>query len=189
LSRSQAMVMLQPVSGLYIVEEFVKSVGIEDGYDKFDKAVHERTGFHLSEQSPLKHVKAVTVPTLVAQVHDDTMTRPQDVQEIYDAIPVAEKSLYWTEGTDRRFDGYNFFGAHPELPIEWFDTSTDVRLNANGKHPNSARLSSVSREVPTASYILSANPYDFGVIIRKPVFELVVKPDLGLFPPPKWSPT
>jgi len=87
------MVMLQPVSGLYIVEEFVKSVGIEDGYDKFDKAVHERTGFHLSEQSPLKHVKAVTVPTLVAQVHDDTMTRPQDVQDIYDAIPVAEKSL------------------------------------------------------------------------------------------------
>jgi len=41
--------MLQPVSGLYIVEEFVKSVGIEDGYDKFDKAVHERTGFHHSE--------------------------------------------------------------------------------------------------------------------------------------------
>jgi len=65
------------------------------------------------------------------------------------------------------------------------NTSTDVRLNANGKHPNSARLSSVSREVPTASYIRSANPYDFGVIIRKPVFELVVKPDLGLFPPPK----
>src|SRR6476661_8712866 len=61
------MVMLQPVSGLYIVEEFVKTVGIEDGYDKFDQAVHERTGFHLSEQSPLKHVKSVTVSTLVAQ--------------------------------------------------------------------------------------------------------------------------
>jgi hypothetical protein len=62
-----------------------------------------------------------TVPTLVAQVHDDTMTRPEDVQDIYDAIPVAEKSLYWIEGTDRRFDGYNFFGVHPEIPIEWFD--------------------------------------------------------------------
>ena len=83
--------------------------------------MHERTWFHLSEQSPLKHVKAVTVPTLMAQVHDDTMTRPQDVQDIHDAIPVAEKSLYWMEGTDRSFDGYNFFGAHPELPIEWFD--------------------------------------------------------------------
>ena len=120
-SEIQAMVMLQPVSGRYIVEEFVKSIGMEDGYEKFDKAVHERTGFHLSEQSPLEHVKAVTVPTLVAQVHDDVMTRPQDVQDIYDAIPVAEKRLYWIEGTERRFDGYNFFGVHPELPIEWFD--------------------------------------------------------------------
>jgi pimeloyl-ACP methyl ester carboxylesterase len=120
-SEIQAMVMLQPVSGRYIVEEFVKSIGMDDGYEKFDKAVQERTGFHLSEQSPLEHVKAVTVPTLVAQVHDDTMTRPQDVQDIYDAIPVTEKRLYWIEGTNRRFDGYNFFGVQPELPIEWFD--------------------------------------------------------------------
>lgn len=43
------------------------------------------------------------------------------VQDIYDAIPVAEKSLYWIKGTDRRFDGYNFFGLHREIPIEWFD--------------------------------------------------------------------
>jgi hypothetical protein len=31
---------------------------------------------------------------LVAQVHDDTMTRPQDVRDIYDAIAVEEKSPY-----------------------------------------------------------------------------------------------
>ncbi len=84
--------------------------------------MHERTGFHLSEQSPLEHVTAVSVPTLVAQVHDDTMTRPQD---IYDAIPVTAKSLYWIEGAERRFDGYNFFGVHPEIPIEWFDKHLD----------------------------------------------------------------
>ena len=89
---------------------------MEDGYAKFDKAVHERTGFHLAEQSPLEHVKAVSVPTLVAQVHDDTMTtRPQDVQDIYDAIPVDEKSSHWITGTDRRFDGYNYFWVHPEV--------------------------------------------------------------------------
>ena len=117
----QAMVMLQPVSANYIVDEFVKAVGIDDGYANFDKAVHERTGFHLAEQSPLEHVKAVSVPTLVAQVHHDTMTRPQDVQDIYDAIPVAEKSLHWIEGTTRRFDGYNYFGVHPEVAVEWFD--------------------------------------------------------------------
>ena len=48
------------------------------------------------------------------------MTRPQDVQDIYNAIPVAEKSLHWIEGTDRRFDGYNSSVCTP-LPIEWFD--------------------------------------------------------------------
>ena len=37
----------------------------------------------------------------------------------------AEKSLYWIEGTERRFDGYNFFGLHPEIPIEWFDKHVD----------------------------------------------------------------
>ena len=37
----------------------------------------------------------------------------------------AEKSLYWIEGTERRFDGYNFFGVHPEIPIEWFDKHVD----------------------------------------------------------------
>jgi hypothetical protein len=33
------------------------------------------------------------------------MTRPQNVLDIYDAIPIAEKSLHSIEGTDRRFDG------------------------------------------------------------------------------------
>jgi len=35
---------------------------------------------------------------------------------------LQQKSLYWIEGTERRFDGNIFFGVHPELPIEWFDT-------------------------------------------------------------------
>lgn len=61
------------------------------------------------------------MPTLVAQVHDDTMTRPEDVQAIYDALPVADKDLHWITGTDRRFDGYNYFGTHPEIPINWFN--------------------------------------------------------------------
>ncbi|MFC9154710.1 hypothetical protein ACFTT0_06970 [Streptomyces bauhiniae] len=49
------------------------------------------------------------------------MTRPEDVQSIYDAIPVEEK-LVWIEGTTRRFDGYNYFGAHPEVAVEWLES-------------------------------------------------------------------
>jgi hypothetical protein len=47
-SEIQALIMLQPVSGRYVVEEFVKGIGMPNGDDKFDKAVHERTGFHLA---------------------------------------------------------------------------------------------------------------------------------------------
>ena len=52
------------------------------------------------------------------------MTRPEDVQSIYDAIPIEEKKLVWIEGTTRRFDGYNYFGAHPEVAIDWFNSDS-----------------------------------------------------------------
>ncbi|MDT5232073.1 MAG: uncharacterized protein QOJ56_3094 [Mycobacterium sp.] len=43
------------------------------------------------------------------------------------AIPVTERSLYWIEGTDRRFDGYNFFDLHPRFRSSGStNTSTDV---------------------------------------------------------------
>jgi uncharacterized protein len=112
----------QPVSASYVIEEFVKANNIPDGYQRFDTALSERTGFHLAEQSPLEYAKSIHIPTLVAQVHDDSMTRPEDVQSIYDAIPAAEKKLVWIEGTTRRFDGYNYFGKHPEVAIDWFNS-------------------------------------------------------------------
>jgi hypothetical protein len=34
---------------------------------------------------------------------------------------IIKKSFMSLAGTERRFDGYNFFGVHRELPIEWFD--------------------------------------------------------------------
>ncbi|MFC0039628.1 alpha/beta hydrolase family protein [Actinomadura rayongensis] len=114
--------MLQPVSARPVIEEFVKGIGMADGgFEKFDKAVHEQTGFHLDEQSPIEHVKAITVPTLVAQVPDDTMSRPEDVQSIYDALTVDDKDLHWIRGTEQCVRGYNYFGEHPDIPTNWFD--------------------------------------------------------------------
>ncbi|MFJ3641040.1 alpha/beta hydrolase family protein [Streptomyces sp. NPDC090108] len=118
----ESLILLQPVSGSYIIEEFVKAYDIPDGYDRFDTRLHERTGFRLAEQSPLEYARSIRMPTLVAQVHHDSMTRPEDVQSIYDAIPAEQKKLVWIEGTTRRFDGYNYFGEHPEVAIDWFET-------------------------------------------------------------------
>ncbi|MFC9154786.1 alpha/beta hydrolase [Streptomyces bauhiniae] len=63
----------------------------------------------------------VTVPTLVAQVHDDSSTRPEDVQGIYDSLGSEDKELFWIEGTSVRFDGYNYFPENPEQLINWFN--------------------------------------------------------------------
>jgi uncharacterized protein len=40
---------------------------------------------------------------------------------LLDALGVEDKELHWIEGTTRRFDGYNYFGVHPEVPVERFD--------------------------------------------------------------------
>lgn len=70
----------------------------------------------------MEDARSVTVPTLVTQVHDDFRTKPSNVQEIFDTIAAADKKLFWIEGTDERFQGYNYWNDHPELMLEWFDS-------------------------------------------------------------------
>jgi uncharacterized protein len=122
----QALLALQPVSARPFIERASEKAGIPDGPKMFDAAIHKRTGFHMDELSPIQHAKAVTLPTLVVQVHDDVLTKPSDVQTIYDNISARDKKLFWIEGTTRRFDGYNYFGEHPELMLDWFDTHMGV---------------------------------------------------------------
>ncbi|GGN44333.1 hypothetical protein [Streptomyces fuscichromogenes] len=101
--------------------EYRDVIGFEGGYDRLDQAVLLRTGFHLAEQSPAKYASAITVPTLVGQVHDDVMTTPEAVQAVHDAIPVEDRKMHWIYGTSRRFDGYSHFSEHPEVAVAWFD--------------------------------------------------------------------
>ena len=89
---------------------------------QFDKRIHELTGFCIDELSPLNYAKDVRIPTLVAQVPRDTMTRPEDVRTIYDNLRSKDKERFWIEGTTRRFDGYNYFGEQPEKMLGWLNT-------------------------------------------------------------------
>jgi hypothetical protein len=114
----KALIALQPISARAFIERAVERNQIEDGVKLFDDALHRRTGFHVDAQSPIQHAKSIQLPTFVAQVHDDFLTTPSDVQTIYDNISAADKKLHWIEGTDQRFQGYNYFSNHPELAIE-----------------------------------------------------------------------
>lgn len=115
-----ALVAVQPVSLRALAETALAQV--PGGIGLLETELKNLTGFDLDELSPLPYAKDVTTPTLVAQVHHDSSTRPEDVQSIYDNLATADKKLHWIEGTTRRFDGYNYFPDHPEQMIDWFTT-------------------------------------------------------------------
>ncbi|WP_145516571.1 alpha/beta hydrolase family protein [Yersinia aleksiciae] len=117
----KALLALQPVTPRVFVEKAVEAQNIANGVEKFDIAFHRRTGYHLADVWPMEYAKAVTLPTLVAQVHNDFLTKPSNVQEIYDTISAKDKKLFWIEGTDQRFQGYNYFGRNPEVMLDWFN--------------------------------------------------------------------
>jgi uncharacterized protein len=122
----QSMLALQPVSARPFIERASERANIQDGVKLFDTAIFKRTGFHVDELSPIEYAKAVRVPTLVVQVHEDALTKPSDVQAIYNNISAKDKKLFWIEGTTRRFDGYNYLGAHPELMLGWFNSHSGL---------------------------------------------------------------
>ncbi|CAN6648623.1 hypothetical protein TRVA0_023S00892 [Trichomonascus vanleenenianus] len=119
----KAMVAVQPVSSRPLVETLGRQTGHDpkEAADAFDRSIFNKTGFRLDELGPIPYCKDVTVPTLVVQVHHDTMTVPEDVQTIYDQLGSKEKELFWIEGTERRFDGYNYLGEkNPDLMLNWY---------------------------------------------------------------------
>lgn len=99
----------------------MERVGIPNGTERFEQALYQRTGLHLKELWPTEFAKSVTVPTMVAQVRRDFTIRPSLIEEIYGYISATDKKLYWIEGTDQRFQGYNHFGREPQAMLDWFD--------------------------------------------------------------------
>jgi uncharacterized protein (DUF1330 family)/alpha/beta superfamily hydrolase len=118
----KAMIALQPVTPKIFIERAMEMNEIENGMELFAQAYYNRSGLHLDQVLPPHYAKADAVPTLVAQVRNDFLTRPSNVQEFYDNIPAKDKKLFWIEGTNRRFDGYNYFGENPKLVLDWFDS-------------------------------------------------------------------
>jgi uncharacterized protein len=118
----RCMVSPQPVSLRPFYERITEMLGITDRMDDIDREIQLITSFTMDQMSPIEYAKNVHVPTFITQVHDDALTKPSDVQQIFDNIPVKDKKLFWIEGTTRRWDGYTYFPEHPEQMIEWFDT-------------------------------------------------------------------
>lgn len=119
----KSMMLIQPISGDALVRKLCQNMRLgEKGYDIFEEIYRELYGFSITDSSPIIDAKYVNVPTFVAQVRNDAFTfAEEDVQAVYDAIPVSEKKLYWIEGTTQRFKGYTYFSENPQQMIDWYN--------------------------------------------------------------------
>lgn len=72
--------------------------------------------------SPMAFLRDLRVPGLYMQVREDVLTTPEDVQAIHDQTPTRSE-LLWIEGPLNRFDGYNYFGTHPERMLAFLAES------------------------------------------------------------------
>ena len=68
------------------------------------------------------YADAVKIPTFVVQVRNDISTDVACVEEVYNALLVEDKKMFWIEDTPHRFDCYKYFSDNPEMMLEWFDT-------------------------------------------------------------------
>ncbi|MEM8638704.1 MAG: alpha/beta hydrolase [Cyanobacteria bacterium P01_G01_bin.54] len=118
-----SMILIQPISGDALVRRLTTNLRMgQRGYAAFEKFYRELWGFRIEDSSPILDAPAVKVPTFVTQVRKDSFTyAEEDVQAVYDAIPVEDKKLYWIEGTTQRFHGYTYFSEHPEQMVDWYN--------------------------------------------------------------------
>lgn len=129
-----SMVLIQPISGSALVRKISKNLRMgKRGYEAFEKHYREIWGYRIEDSSPQKDAAFVNMPTFVTQVRQDSFTfGEEDVQAIFDAIPMEDKKLHWIEGTTQRFRGYTYFSEHPEQMLSWYDqhSKTDAPAEA-----------------------------------------------------------
>ncbi len=119
----RCLVTPQPLSVRVTLERTLALAGLPaDRIDDLEARIRMHNSLRLDDMSPVPWAKSVMIPTLLYQVRDDVLTRPDDVQAMYDNIPVAEKELFWIEGSTRRWDGYTYFQKDPSQMLDWFGT-------------------------------------------------------------------
>jgi dienelactone hydrolase len=114
-SNVKALVAMQPLSN----GEFLRAYGFNKRILKHaEKHYKKNTGYSL-DHPMLNGIEKVMMPTLLCQGIRDPWTNLDFVKAIFDTIPV-EKEINWIDETDHRFDGYNWFGDHPEKMLKHF---------------------------------------------------------------------
>lgn len=117
----RAIVAPQPISLSSFYRTILDHMGMSDALPEVADALRRVTSMELKDMDMPQYASAVDIPTMLLQVRDDTLTTPADVQAIFDAMPTSQKDLIWIEGTNRRFDGYNYLPNNPKPMLDWFE--------------------------------------------------------------------
>ena len=117
----RCMVSPQPLSPGVALARALERLGIDaSAMPALDEKIRLKTSYRIAQFSPVPWAASVRIPTFLYQVLDDVYTRPEDIQAMFDAIPVQEKKLSWIPGTTRRWDGYTHFQRKPDEILDWF---------------------------------------------------------------------
>jgi pimeloyl-ACP methyl ester carboxylesterase len=116
----RCMIGVQPLSPGYFLEKQLSLLGIpQERMRELEDYIRLITSFNLQQLSPADVARSAVLPTYLFQVYEDTMTSPEDVQTIFDNIPLADKEIFWIRGEIRRWDGYTYFQRKPKQILEW----------------------------------------------------------------------
>ncbi|WP_109315542.1 alpha/beta hydrolase family protein [Pseudovibrio ascidiaceicola] len=115
--------LLQPFDMRIMVEKGFASMGMDPAtvMPVFEELYREKTGFEVDDHDMRKYANAIKIPTFVVQVRNDSSTNVSYVEDIYNALSVEDKKMYWIEDTPHRFVAYQYFSDHPEQMLEWFN--------------------------------------------------------------------
>ncbi|KAF5634231.1 gibberellin biosynthesis-related [Fusarium sp. NRRL 52700] len=114
----RCLLVPEPLSYRPFVEEALQMAGLGSYFGEVNTMVTIQSSFTIDELSPIPIMGSVRIPTFIYSVRDDVLTRPSDVQIMYDRIPIEDKKLHWVGGTVR-MKGYTYFQENPQMFIEW----------------------------------------------------------------------
>lgn len=119
----RCMVSPMVVSMSAIYDAFSELQGVQHYQELIDLELMKMGAFVAADMTPHHWAPSVQMPVLEVQVLEDEWTRnPEDGQKTFDLLGSKEKELFWIEGTTKRFrDGYNYFGKHPEIVLNFLE--------------------------------------------------------------------
>jgi pimeloyl-ACP methyl ester carboxylesterase len=118
----KCLVAVQPISMEVFVRNYLRSRMTRFGatllFPLIKLFVNLQSKYLLQDMSPARFVRDLKVPTLYVQTRNDPWTELSDIRGFYENTP-TEKEFFWIEGKTHRFQGYQYFGEHPEKMLEW----------------------------------------------------------------------